>query len=176
MTKEYFIELADYNTWANDLVHSWFDNINDEQWNQPIVSSFKSLAETSVHTAGAERIWLDRLTKVENPVFLVSVFKGSKQDAIDIWKKTSQELKSFVENFHESKLEDKIGFRLRDGRQKELQYYQIFAHVFNHSTYHRGQIVTMLRQAGFTGVHSIDMSTYFWMPLNPPKGDLGRVK
>jgi uncharacterized damage-inducible protein DinB len=43
----------------------------------------------------------------------------------------------------------------------ELQYYQIFGHVFNHSTYHRGQIVTMLRQAGFIGVHSIDMSTYF---------------
>ncbi len=66
MTKSYFIELADYNIWANDIVHSWFDKISDEQWEQPMVSSFKSIAETSVHTAGAEKIWLERLNQVEN--------------------------------------------------------------------------------------------------------------
>jgi hypothetical protein len=30
--------------------------------------------------------------------------------------------------------------------------------------------VTMLRQVGFTNVHSIDMSTYFWKPPKSPKG------
>lgn len=162
MTKEYFIMMANYNIWANDIVHSWFDKISNEQWEQPIVSSFKSLAETSVHTAGAEKIWLDRLNKVEAPVFLSSVFKGSKHDAIDIWRKTSNSLRSFVENFDETKLKDNVSFIRPDGNTYELQHYQIFAHVFNHSTYHRGQIVTMLRQTGFINVHSIDLSTYFW--------------
>ena len=162
MTKNYFIQSGDYNIWANNIVHSWFEKITDEQWEQPIVSSFKSIAETSVHTAGAEKIWLERLQKVENPVFLSSVFIGPKKEAIEVWKKTSQGLKSFIENFDETKLQDSVSFKRPDGNTYQLRYYQIFVHVFNHSTYHRGQIVTMLRQAGFTGVHSIDMSTYFW--------------
>lgn len=166
MIKQYFIELADYNIWANDLVHSWFDKISNEQWNQPIVSSFKSLAETTVHTVGAEKVWLDRLNKVENPDFLVTVFKGSKEEAIDIWKQTSRGLKSFIENFDEAKLKERISFRLRNGVLRKLQYYQIFAHVLNHATYHRGQIVTMLRQAGFTEMSSTDLSTYYWNKKN----------
>ena len=162
MTKAYFIQLADYNIWANSMVHSWFEKISDEQWEQPIVSSFKSIAETAVHTAGAKKIWFERLAKVENPLFLTSEFKGSRQDAIEIWKKTSQGLQSFIENFDEPKINDTISFKRPDGKLYELAYYQIFAHVLNHSTYHRGQLVTMLRQVGYTDLSSIDMSTFFW--------------
>jgi len=162
MTKSYFIQLAEYNIWANNICHSWLEKISDEQWKKPIESSFKSIAETTVHTAGAEKIWFDRLSKVENPVFLLAVFKGSKDEAVEIWKSTSQELKLFIENLKETELENSIGFRLRDGRATELKYYQIFAHVFNHSTYHKGQLVTMLRQVGFTDLRSIDFSTYIW--------------
>lgn len=162
MTKNYFIELADYNIWANDIVHSWFEKITDEQWEQPIVSSFKSIAETSVHTAGAEKIWLERLNKVENPVFLTDEFSGSKPDAIAIWEKTSAGLKSFIENLEESKLESPVSFKRPNGNIYELLHYQIFAHVFNHSTYHRGQLVTMLRQVGFNSLSSIDFSSYIW--------------
>ncbi|HEY6504928.1 MAG TPA: DinB family protein [Chitinophagaceae bacterium] len=162
MTKNYFIQLADYNIWANNIIHSWLGKITDEQWEQPIVSSFKNIAETTVHTAGAEKIWLERLNNVEMPVFLTSVFKGTKQEAIEIWKKTSLGLKSFIENFDETKMQDNVSFRRPNGNIYELEHYQIFAHVLNHSTYHRGQIVTMLRQVGFTDLSSMDLSTFFW--------------
>jgi uncharacterized damage-inducible protein DinB len=179
MTKNYFIQLADYNIWANNIVHSWFEKITDEQWEQVIVSSFPGLSATALHTAGAETIWLDRLNKVAEPRWLPTIIKGRKKEVQDAWKDSTAGLKSFIENFDENKLFDSVSFKRPDGNTYELQHYQIFAHVFNHSTYHRGQIVTMLRQAGFTGVHSIDMSTYFWNkkgPLNPPKGDLGKSK
>ena len=162
MTKNYFIQLADYNIRANNIVHSWFDKIRDEQWELSIVSSFNSIAETALHTAGAETIWLDRLNKAAEPRWLPNIIKGGKKDVLDAWKKSSAGLKSFIENFDETKLQDSVSFKRPDGNLYELQHYQIFAHVFNHSTYHRGQIVTMLRQAGFTDVSSIDMSTYFW--------------
>lgn len=162
MTKNYFIQLADYNIWANTMVHAWFEKITDKQWEQPIVSSFKSIAETALHTAGAETIWLDRLNQVEAPVFLPTVFKGSKKDALDAWKKSSKGLQSFIQNFDETKLQDNVSFSRPDGNLYTLIYYQIFAHVFNHSTYHRGQLVTLLREVGFTDVCSIDLSTFFW--------------
>jgi uncharacterized damage-inducible protein DinB len=162
MNKDYFIQLADYTVWANNIAHSWLERITDEQWKQPIVSSFNSLETTVVHTAGAERIWLDRLNQVEAPVFLSSVFKGSKKEAIEIWAKASLGLKSFVENFDEKNYQQILRFKRIDGNVYELLHDQTLLHVFNHSTYHRGQIVTMLRQVGFTDINSTDMSAYFW--------------
>lgn len=162
MTKNYFIQFADYNVWANSIVHSWFEKLSDEQWEQPIISSFPSLSATALHTAGAETIWLDRLNKVAEPRWLPNIIRGGKKDIQNAWKASSSGLKSFIESFDEAKMQDSVSFKRPDGNTYQLLHYQVFAHVLNHSTYHRGQIVTMLRQAGFTGVHSIDQSTYFW--------------
>jgi uncharacterized damage-inducible protein DinB len=161
MTKNYFIQLADYNIWANNIVHSWFDKLNNEQWEQPVVSSFNSIAATALHIAGAETVWLDRLNKTEAPVWLPSVFKGSKKETLDVWNNASQNLKSFVENFDETKMQTSLSFKRLNGDAYEMLHYQVLAHVFNHSSYHRGQIVTMLRQVGFTDVGSTDMLGFF---------------
>ena len=109
---------------------------------------------------------MDRLNQSENPRLLAVIFKGSKKELQDQWKKTSAELKSFIEDFNETKMPKSVSFKRPDGNTYELAFHKIFAHVFSHSTYHRGQFVTMLRQAGFTDVHSIDMSTYFWSKKN----------
>ncbi|WP_408612388.1 DinB family protein [Chryseobacterium fluminis] len=36
-----------------------------------------------------------------------------------------------------------------------------FPHFVNHATYHRGQLVTLLRQTGFTDFSNTDLATYF---------------
>ena len=161
MTKPYFIELAEYNNWANDLVHSWLDNITDEQWEKPVISSFNSIGETVLHIAGAETIWLDRLNRLPSPVWLPSVFKGTRNEIGEVWKKASAGLKKSVEDFNESAMMEKLIFKRINGEQYEMPHYQVFAHIFNHSAYHRGQLVTMLRQVGFTNVSSTDMLGFF---------------
>ena len=95
MTKDYFIQLADYNIWANNIVHSWFEKITDEQWEQPIVSSFESINATALHIARAETIWLDRLNNSSSPVWPPADFKGSKKETMEVWKTASQNFKSF---------------------------------------------------------------------------------
>src|SRR5688572_15649427 len=129
MTKNYFIELADYNIWANDIVHSWLDKITDEQWEQPIVSSFDSIAATALHIAGAETIWLDRLNNTAAPVWLPTIFKGSKKEALDVWNKASTNLKSFVADFDETKLQINLSFKRLNGDAYEMPHYQAFAHM-----------------------------------------------
>ena len=161
MTKKYFLELAEYNVWTNDIVFSWFEKISDEQWNQRLVSSFETIADTALHVVGAEKVWLERLNKVESPVWLPAVFKGNKNEIIHIWKKASADLKFFVENFDEAKMESILRFTRLNGITYEMPHYQLLAHVFNHSTYHRGQLVTLLRQVGFTDVSSTDLSGFF---------------
>lgn len=161
MTKSYFIQLAEYNIWANDIVCSWLHKISNEQFTQHITSSFNSLQETVLHIAGAENIWLERMRRDENQVWLPSIFKGTKDEHIALLKKTSGGLKNFVASFDENNLQKNLDFKRLNGDAYSMPYYELLAHVFNHSTYHRGQLVTMLRQVGFTDVEATDMLGFF---------------
>ena len=76
MNKAYFLELANYNIWANNKMISWLNEITLAQYEQPIESSFGSIAGNALHVASAEKIWLDRLHENPAPVWLASEFKG----------------------------------------------------------------------------------------------------
>lgn len=161
MSKNYFIELSGYHIWANDRVCNWLDEISEEQWNQPLVSSFNSIYETILHITGAEKIWVERLQKHSNPEILTQTFKGSKEDLIKTWKEISLSFKNLIESMPEDQFQQKLLFKNTKGIEYNQPYYQLLAHMINHTTYHRGQVVTMLRQVGFTDVNSTDMTTYF---------------
>lgn len=161
MNKKYFIALADYNSWANNMAIEWLYQINDEQWNLVITSSFSSIKQTSIHIASAEKIWLDFWNKVPDPVYLSVAFNGSKNDLIDIWKQASAGLKNFVEKYPEENFLQPITFSYPKGGEGSMEFWQTFSHLINHSTYHRGQLVTLLRQAGLTNLSSIDLATFY---------------
>lgn len=161
MTKQYFIELADYNSWANNIQCAWLEQITDEQWKQQIVSSFNSIQETVLHIISAENVWLQRLEKEANPAWLQTSYNGTKTEHIELWKSLSQRLKDFAIDMDESLLKENLEFKRLNGDTYSMPHYQVLAHIFNHSTYHRGQLITMLRQAGFTSVGSTDMLGYF---------------
>jgi uncharacterized damage-inducible protein DinB len=161
MTKQYFIELADYNIWANNIQCDWLEQISEEQWKQHIVSSFNSIQDTVLHIIAAENIWLQRLEKQEQTIWLQGSYTGTKAEHIALWKSLSQKLKDFTIDMDESVLKENLEFKRLNGDAYSMPHYQVLAHIFNHSTYHRGQLITMLRQAGFTKVGSTDMLGYF---------------
>ena len=161
MTKNYFIQLSNYNIWANNIVCSWLEKISDGQWMEHITSSFNSIQETVLHIIAAEHIWLQRMNNEENQVWLQSTFAGTKDEHIALWKNTSAGLKDFVETFDESNLQTNLDFKRLNGDAYSMPFYELLAHIFNHSTYHRGQLVTMLRQVGVTNVEATDMLLFF---------------
>jgi len=161
MTKQYFIELSDYNVWANDIVCGWLEKITDQQWNQPVISSFNSIQETVLHMIGAENVWTERMNGVLSPVWIPSVFSGTRGEHIVLMKKTTYQVKNVVIAFDENKLHTKLYFKRLNGEMNLMPYYQILSHMFNHATYHRGQLVTMLRLVGFTNVGSTDLSVFY---------------
>ena len=160
MNKQYFIELAEYNIWANDIVYTWLENISDEQWNKTIISSFNSIQETVLHIISAENAWMQRFRK-ERVEWLQSTYKGTKEDHVKLWKETSAAFKAYIKDFNEDDLTKKLDFKRLNGEAYSMPYYQLFAHVVNHATYHRGQLVTMLRQSGFLNVDSTDLLGFY---------------
>ena len=161
MTKRYFTELADYNIWATDFVCNWLGAITNEQWNRQLVSSFDNLRETVLHIAASENVWAERMNGVSVAPWLPDTFSGTKEDHIALLKMTSRKLKDFIFSLDESRLEEQLFFKRLNGEENLMPFYQMLAHVFNHSVYHRGQVVMMLRQVGFTNLSSTDLSVYY---------------
>lgn len=161
MTAKYFLELANFNQWANNIVISWLEQINDEQWTQTIESSFNTIRETVLHITSAESAWYERMIMKENVEWFQKTFEGSKQEVIELWKIKSDNLVKFLLDFDESRINEILHFTRLNGEKQAMPFYQVFAHTFNHSTYHRGQLVTMIRQSGFTSVGSTDLLGYY---------------
>ncbi len=160
MNKQYFIELAAYHIWATDIFCTMLTEISNEQWTQNVISSFNSIQETTLHTISAEKAWLQRFKK--EPVdWLQFSFKGSKDEHIELWKQTSADLKNYINEFDENNLYTILHYKRLNGEEKSTPFYVMFAHVFNHSTYHRGQLVTMFRQLGFTNIKSTDLIGFY---------------
>jgi uncharacterized damage-inducible protein DinB len=99
---------------------------------------------------------------------LTKTFKGSKKDLIEIWKEISLGIKKFIEDMPDDLLLQKLSFKNTKGIEHSLSYYQLLAHIVNHSAYHRGQVVTMLRQVGYTDITSVDIVTYFRIKNDMP--------
>src|SRR5665213_1851097 len=108
MSKEYFIELSAYHIWANGRVCDWLDKISEEQWNQPVVSSFNSIYETILHVAGAEKIWVERLLRYTRFEILTETFKGSKSELLKTWKEISLSFKKLIEDMPEDLFQQKL--------------------------------------------------------------------
>jgi uncharacterized damage-inducible protein DinB len=161
MNKQYFTELAEYTVWANDTVYTWLEKISDEQWKQEVKSSFPSIYATVLHMAAADKAWVQRLSKATQFENLTETFKGSPQELLQVWKKGMQDFEQFIKELDEDKFDEYLAFKNIKGIPHNQPYWQLFAHVVNHATYHRGQLVTMLREVGYTDLSSTDMTTYF---------------
>ena len=157
--KQHITNLATYNIWANNLVISWLQQLTNEQLHQNINSSFNSIFKTVLHIVGAEKAWYNRINN-QTIIWFPSVFTGQTKELIEAWISTSEHLKTTIANFEENNYYNNLNITSLNGQQITMQYLNIFTHVLNHSTYHRGQIVTMLRQVGFTNITSLDYSTF----------------
>lgn len=157
--KELLQQYAAYNIWATKLLTDRINRLTDEEINHEIVSSFPSLYKTLQHMWLAEEVWWKRLKLTENIVLESSAFTGSFSEMAGILNKQSQQYKEWIDNATETQLTHVFAF-MRNKEQLKMPVYQMLQHVFNHGSYHRGQLVTMLNQLGADKIPGTDFSTF----------------
>ena len=86
-------------------------------------------------------------------------FTGSFSEMTDILAKQSQQFKEWIDAATEHQLEHVFAF-MRNKEQIKMPVYQMLHHVFNHASYHRGQLVTMLNQLGADKIPGTDFSAF----------------
>ena len=157
--KELLQQYAAYNIWATKLLTDRISKLPDEAINKEIISSFSSLYKTLRHLWLAEEVWWQRLKLTENIVLESEKFTGSFKEMVDILAKQSTQFKDWIDNATENQLVHVFAF-VRQKEQLKMPVYQMLHHVFNHASYHRGQLVTMLNQLGADKIPSTDFSTF----------------
>ncbi len=151
------IQDARYNLWANKKVCDFLkNNLSQEQLNQEITSSFPSVQKTLIHVWDAQSIWLQRLAGASSISIPSKSFNGTTDDLVKGVMETSQELIDFVGSSNESFLETPLTYKNIAGEGFKNNVSDIIQHVVNHGTYHRGQLITMFRQLGFTKLFPTD--------------------
>jgi uncharacterized damage-inducible protein DinB len=143
-------ELFGYGSWAAARMFGAAEALTQDQLEAAAASSFPSLLATLAHIVGAEWIWLRR-------------WLGESPTSMPDWAGTPtlQELRvrlaaveaeraSFLARLTDADLDAPLAYRGMDGQAFSHPLGQLVRHVVNHSTYHRGQLATQLRQLGHT--------------------------
>ncbi|MBS1584088.1 MAG: DinB family protein [Bacteroidetes bacterium] len=159
--KELLLQMARYNLWANKRLIDVMLKLDEEELDKEIVSSFSSIRSTVYHTWGAEFIWLQRLELTEQPVWIAKTFKGTFDEACGEWQRVSQAFIDFIERQYDDKaLEHVFQYYNTEKKSFKSPVHEVLQHVFNHSTYHRGQLVTLLRQLGADKLPQLDLIAF----------------
>lgn len=146
--KQEFQELYSYNRWANERVLVAAGELTSEELVRDLGSSFPSVMATLSHMLFAEWIWLERWMG-NSPKDAPSGWRTSALTELrGFWRDFEQRQSGFIDDLSEERLQQIVEYRNTAGTSLSAPLHQLMRHVVNHSTYHRGQVATMLRQLG----------------------------
>lgn len=159
MNIAYVSELYGYNRWANQQTLSAASALSAEMFTRTLGGSFGSVRGTLGHIYGAEWIWLERWhgrspTKLPQPDFPDI---GSLEKK---WAMVEHARDEYLRTLTEAALHSPMAYTNLQGQRFAYPLWQQLAHVVNHSSYHRGQITTLLRQLGAQPA-STDLLRYY---------------
>ncbi len=159
MTLQEAKTLHAYNSWANNRIFDVVEKLPLEQYRKDMKSSHGGIHGTLTHIVGAEKVWVERFNTNVQP-FLKADEIPNAAELRKIWEKAGYETARWLGMMNDKKLNDTFEMKTSRGDVFRHVFSQAFQHMVNHSSYHRGQIVTMLRQIDATPV-STDLILFY---------------
>ena len=138
--KKQFIDLLEYNSHFNQLLIKIYLE-NKDSFNEKMISLLN-------HILNAQQVWNSRIII---------------EDSFGVWQINPDEklLENNQSNFENSfkilserNLDEIIVYRNSKGDEFQNSIREIFFHFINHSTYHRGQIAMLMKQAGLEPINT----------------------
>ncbi len=157
MIKDLFSQYAAYNVWAHHKLLYQIQQMDEQHWYAEVPSSFNSLYKTILHMWDAESGWFQRMRLHEKIVVPSASFDPSLKDACNGLVQQSMQWEPLInEGLGEEGLRSALQYKNSRGEVFQQPVHEVLLHVFNHSAYHRGQLVTMMRHLGETNIPQTD--------------------
>ncbi len=160
MKPDEIVALTEFNFWADRRVLDAVEALTPEQLTKEMGSSYSSVKDTLAHIVGVEWVWLERL-QGRSPSAIAPGQEYSDLAALRArWEEIEKNFGEYMEELTKAELDEVVEYKTMSFGPAKNPRWQMIQHVVNHGSYHRGQVITMLRQLGAKGVGT-DLITYY---------------
>ena len=146
MTLDEIRTLFSYNQWANHRLVAASEPLSASDFTRDLGTSHGSLRGTLVHTLWSEWIWLQRWRGASpRQVFAEDQFPHVAAVGAR-WAAVERDREDLLGGLTDDRLMAPVAYENLQGQRWVYPLGHMMQHVVNHSSYHRGQAVTLLRQ------------------------------
>lgn len=158
---EHIALMATYNQWMNRKVYDTAGTLTHAQLTLDRQAFFGSILGTLNHLMLGDTVWLKRFAEhpahfaALTPLNGIATPGDLKQLAFANLAELSahrawldQLIIDWANSLHESHLDQHLRYHNMRGVAAEKPFFGLLVHFFNHQTHHRGQVTTLLSQAG----------------------------
>ena len=149
----------DFMKWADDRTLTAVRGLPEPVLNRSEGVSFDSLAGTVVHIYQAQLIWYRRVTG-EPSLQLSEIETPTLAGLESLWPQLHEKWRRWAAEMDANTWFQSILSKNSQGVESRLPYWQIVLHVVNHGSYHRGQVMSLIRQSGVKPP-STDLIAYY---------------
>ncbi|MBL7812284.1 MAG: DUF664 domain-containing protein [Bacteroidetes bacterium] len=143
------LDYTRYNLWATQKIQTWLEPIGEDLLCRTSPSSFESLNLTLQHILRVQRYWKLFVCGEETSAFDWSVRQVKTNVILAELLDSSAALVEHWQHFSEKALTEVMPLKNK-WADMNLQRWEYILHTINHSTYHRGQLITQARNLGIT--------------------------
>lgn len=158
--KQLLQQYAAYNLWANKIILERIAQLPEDIILKETKSSFNNLFKTVLHLMDVESIWWQRLKLTEHVEWPGKNFEGNFEELSIQLLVLSKQWYEWVANTNEVNLSHVFGYQNSKREFFKQPVYEMLLHLFNHQTFHRGQLVTMMRQNGIEKIPATDFIVF----------------
>ncbi len=142
-----FTSMVAYTRWADRTLLAPCAELTPAQYTLELGGSFPTLQATIAHLAGAAKLWSLRLGGLPYEGLLPAADIPDVATALARLGEAYAIFEAVAPEWEATRFET-FTYRNLAGVVTTKPRWQIFRHIVNHGTYHRGQIANMLRQLG----------------------------
>ena len=137
-----------FNSWANNRLLESLALLPEELYLRDLKSSHGGIHGTLTHMVAAQKIWLSRWVGTPDQKMLTTADMPGLQDVRTLWERVGFDTAKFLGTMTDKKLGETFTMTTARGETFTHIYWQAIQHLVDHCSYHRGQIVGMMRQLG----------------------------
>jgi len=134
--------------WADGIYFELLSQLPAGKAEEDAGVSFQSFSGTLQHIYKAELLWFRRVQNDLYPKITDITVPDHQGQWQEMWNGLHFAWTKWAESLGADEWEEIVHHRFGSGGEMQLPRWQVVMHLVNHGSYHRGQLASLLRQAG----------------------------